>query len=166
MKILLVVSSSGGHITPGVALAERIRQEMPEAQIVWAYQRTKTAERFFKGISGRKIGIRKVSLPFGISWRWLGLPGELAALAFDAWRLVARERPDLVIGFGFEYFDIAENVARDFPQVVFYTGGENKIPKQPNVVAVTYRLEEACYLLGVLAGRMSTSEKAGCVGPY
>jgi len=100
LKVLFAVSSSGGHITPAIALAEKIRKEVPGLEFLWAYQKGGIAERFLKGSPDRRVALRRAEVPFGASWRWVQVPVVLVALCMTSLKLVLKERPGLVVGFG------------------------------------------------------------------
>lgn len=68
----------------------------------------------------------------------------------------------LVIGHGFEFQDAAARVAPDFPKTVFLTTSGSTVRK--NVAPLVFELEQATYLCGLAAGRLSKSGKIGAVG--
>ena len=80
----------------------------------------------------------------------------------EGFRDFARRGYQLVFGHGFEFQDAAAAVAPDFPGTVFITTSGNTVRK--NVAPLRFMLEEATYLEGILAGRMSKTGKAGAVG--
>ena len=69
---------------------------------------------------------------------------------------------DLVFGHGFEYQEAAAKVAAEFPHTVFVTTSGDTL--RPNVAPMVFELEQATYLLGFLAARMSRSGVLGLVG--
>jgi basic membrane protein A len=69
---------------------------------------------------------------------------------------------DLVFGHGFEYQEAAARVGAAFPDTIFVTTSGNTL--RPNVAPMVFELEQATYLLGVLAARMSRSGVLGLVG--
>ena len=69
---------------------------------------------------------------------------------------------DLAFGHGFEYQDPAKTAAAKYPKTVFITTSGTTI--LPNVAPMRFELEEATYLLGVIAARESKTGKAGLVG--
>lgn len=69
---------------------------------------------------------------------------------------------DLAFGHGFEFQDPAKKAGAEYPKTVFMTSSGNTIA--PNVAPMRFRLEEATYLLGVIAARESKTGKAGLVG--
>jgi basic membrane lipoprotein Med (substrate-binding protein (PBP1-ABC) superfamily) len=80
----------------------------------------------------------------------------------DAFRDFASRGFKLVFGHGFEYTDTALRVAKLYPGTTFVvTSGSGS---STNVASVTFKIEEAAYVLGVLAGSASKSGVAGAVG--
>ncbi|GBC99385.1 Purine-binding protein [bacterium HR17] len=85
-------------------------------------------------------------------------PAEYA----EAFRDFAARGYRMVIGHGFEFGDAALQIAPQFPRTFFViTSGR---VKARNVASLELRLNEAAYLLGVLAARMSRTKKLGCIG--
>ena len=69
---------------------------------------------------------------------------------------------DLVFGHGFEFQDAALRVAPDFPETVYVTTSGTSVA--PNVAGASFAFEEASYLAGMLAGRMTKSNILGMIG--
>jgi basic membrane protein A len=68
----------------------------------------------------------------------------------------------LVIGHGFEFQDAAARVAPSFPNTVFVTTSGSTI--RPNLAPMVFELEQATYLCGLAAGRMTRTGRIGAVG--
>ena len=68
----------------------------------------------------------------------------------------------LIFGHGFGYQDPAKQVAPDFPETVFITSTGNTITD--NISPIVFAIEEPVYLLGVIAGLMTQTNKIGIVG--
>ncbi|RKU17661.1 BMP family ABC transporter substrate-binding protein [Candidatus Poribacteria bacterium] len=68
----------------------------------------------------------------------------------------------LIFGHGFEYQDPAKQVAPDFPETVFITSTGNTITD--NISPIVFAIEEPVYLLGIIAGSMTQTNKIGIVG--
>jgi basic membrane lipoprotein Med (substrate-binding protein (PBP1-ABC) superfamily) len=80
----------------------------------------------------------------------------------DALRTYAAQGYDLVFAHGFEFQGAAERVSRQYPKTVFIvTSGERAAG---NVAPLVFRLEEASYLCGMVAGGMTRSNVLGFVG--
>jgi basic membrane lipoprotein Med (substrate-binding protein (PBP1-ABC) superfamily) len=80
----------------------------------------------------------------------------------EALRSYARQGYTIVFGHGYEFQEPAERVAKDFPHTIFViTSGERVTG---NVVPLVFRIHEATYLAGMLAGEMTHTGKIGFVG--
>jgi basic membrane lipoprotein Med (substrate-binding protein (PBP1-ABC) superfamily) len=80
----------------------------------------------------------------------------------EGFRDFAQRGFQLVFGHGFEFQEAAAAVAPHFPKTVFITTSGNTV--RPNVAPLRFMLEEATYLAGMLAARMSQTGRAGLVG--
>lgn len=80
----------------------------------------------------------------------------------EALRTYAIQGYNLVFGHGFEFQGPAERVSIDYPSVVFIiTSGERV---QGNVAPLIFRLNEASYLAGMVAGGLTKTGTIGFVG--
>ena len=68
----------------------------------------------------------------------------------------------LIFGHGFEYQDPASSVAPDFPETVFITSTGSTVTD--NISPMVFGIEEPVYLLGIIAGSMTKTNKIGIVG--
>jgi basic membrane protein A and related proteins len=80
----------------------------------------------------------------------------------DAFRAYGSKGFAVAFGHGFEYQDPAKTAGAEFPNTVFITTSGTTIA--PNVAPMRFELEEATYLLGVIAARESKTGVAGMVG--
>ena len=80
----------------------------------------------------------------------------------EALRSYAAQGYDLVFAHGFEFQGAAERVSAEYPKPVFIvTSGERAFG---NVAPIIYRLEQASYLAGMVAGGVTRSNVLGFVG--
>jgi basic membrane protein A and related proteins len=80
----------------------------------------------------------------------------------EAFRAYGSQGYDLAFGHGFEYQDPAKSAGAEFTKTIYITTSGTTIA--PNVAPMRFQLEEATYLLGVIAARESKTGKAGLVG--
>lgn len=69
---------------------------------------------------------------------------------------------DVVFGHGFEFQDAALRAAQAFPKTVYITTSGTSVAK--NLASVEFAFEEASYIAGMVAGRMTTSNFLGMIG--
>ena len=81
---------------------------------------------------------------------------DFRAYAMDGYRLI--------FGHGYEYQEAAIAVAQDYPEIVFITSAGASGAIRENVAPIVFRLEQASYLLGMIAGLMTQTDKIGMVG--
>lgn len=80
----------------------------------------------------------------------------------DAFRDFASRGFRLIFAHGFEYTDAALRAGQDFPNSYFIVSSGSG--SAPNVASLTFKIEEAAYVEGVIAGGMSRSGVAGAIG--
>ena len=90
------------------------------------------------------------------------------SLTPDVWeadfRAYAMDGYHLIFGHGYEYQEAAIAVAPDYPEIVFITSAGASGAVRENVAPIVFRLEQATYLLGMIAGLMTQTDKIGMVG--
>jgi len=100
LRVVIAGGGTGGHLYPGIAVARELVRRLPTARVSFAG----TA----RGIESRVVPREGFSLDVIRSG---GLKGKSAAeraralallpvSAIDAWRVLSRRRPQLVIGVG------------------------------------------------------------------
>ena len=110
--------------------------------------------------SGAYAGLQRIhdSLGLAVSHVEARTPAEQD----DALRTYAAQGYDLVFAHGFEFQDPAERVSAEYPKTVFIvTSGARA---RGNVAPLIFRLEEASYLAGMVAGGLTRSNLLGFVG--
>ena len=100
MKVILSGGGTGGHIYPALTIADQIKKLCPTAEISFV---------------GTKQGLEKDIIPrYGYPLSFIEVAGFKRSLSFDtlrsigklfeglydAWQIIKRERPNLVIGTG------------------------------------------------------------------
>jgi basic membrane lipoprotein Med (substrate-binding protein (PBP1-ABC) superfamily) len=105
-------------------------------------------------------GLQRTKSELGaeISHQETKTPAEM----LEGFRAYGSKGFDVAFGHGFEYQDPAKTAAAEFPKTIFVTTSGTTV--LPNVSPMRFELEEATYLLGVIAARESKTGKAGLVG--
>ena len=80
----------------------------------------------------------------------------------EALRSYAAAGYTMVYGHGYEFQAPAERVAKDFPNTVFVITSGQQVAG--NVVPLIFRIHEATYLAGMVAGALTKTGKIGFVG--
>jgi UDP-N-acetylglucosamine--N-acetylmuramyl-(pentapeptide) pyrophosphoryl-undecaprenol N-acetylglucosamine transferase len=100
MRLLIAGGGTGGHLYPGIAVAREMLARMPAAQVTFVG----TAQ----GIEARVLPRESLTLDLirsaGLKGKSLSSLMRGAALlplsGIDAWRVISRRRPDVVLGLG------------------------------------------------------------------
>ncbi len=96
--VLIMAGGTGGHVFPGLAVAEVLRQR--DIPVRWLGTAAGLEARVVPaaGIPLHHLDIRGLR---GSGWRrWLGAPLVLARALWQAWRVLARVRPAVVLSMG------------------------------------------------------------------
>ncbi|HEX3275636.1 MAG TPA: BMP family protein [Gemmatimonadales bacterium] len=110
--------------------------------------------------SGAYAGLQEIhdSLGLAISHVEARTPAEQD----EALRTYASQGYDLVFAHGFEFQGAAERVSAQYPGTVFIVTSGSRT--RGNVAPLVFRLEEASYLAGMVAGGLTRSNILGFVG--
>ncbi len=100
MKVLIAGGGTGGHVYPGVAVAEELQRSHPEAEILFVGTRRGLEAQAVPEAGFRIVFIWTRGLPRRAWWRWpAALFANAVGLLQAVW-VVANERPDVVLGTG------------------------------------------------------------------
>ena len=98
-RLILTTGGTGGHIFPAVAVAESVREQVRDCEILFV-----GGERGPEGEWARAAGVPFVALPaHGVVGRGLKSAATawwLGRSLFKAWRLLRSFQPDVVLGLG------------------------------------------------------------------
>jgi basic membrane lipoprotein Med (substrate-binding protein (PBP1-ABC) superfamily) len=105
-------------------------------------------------------GLQRIKAELGaeISHQETKTPAEFE----EGFRSFGEREFDLAFGHGFEFQEPALAAGHDYPRTVFITTSGSTVA--PNVSPMVFELEQATYLLGIIAARESKTGKAGLVG--
>lgn len=100
MKVLIAAGGTGGHIFPGVAVANEIMRREPDSEVLFVGTS--------RGLENRIVPDNgfQLSLISSAGLKNVGLAGKLKGLTvlprsfFEAWRVLHDFRPDVVVGAG------------------------------------------------------------------
>jgi basic membrane protein A len=164
------------------AKSRRWRDRFPPLATKWLYAATMltiVACQRRESASGIRVGLITPGSIADAAWNsgaWEGLqvirdslglavshveartPSEQA----EALRTYAAQGYDLVFAHGFEFQAPAERISAEYPETIFIiTSGRRAVG---NVAPLIFRLEEASYLAGMVAGGLTRSHILGFVG--
>jgi basic membrane protein A and related proteins len=110
--------------------------------------------------SGAYQGLMRIrdSLGLAVSHVEARTPAEQT----EALRTYAAQGYDLVFAHGFEFQDQAERVSGEYPRTVFIVTSGRRA--RGNVSPLIFRLEEASYLAGMVAGGLTRTNVLGFIG--
>ncbi len=110
--------------------------------------------------SGAYAGLQRIhdSLGLAVSHVEARTPAEQD----EALRTYAAQGYDLVFAHGFEFQGPAERVSAEYPNTVFIVTSGSRA--HGNVAPLIFRLEEASYLAGMVAGGLTKTNVLGFVG--
>lgn len=100
MKVLIAGGGTGGHVYPGIAVAEELMRIRPDAQVLFVGGRRGVEAQAVPESGFRIRFVTTRGLPRRAWWRW---PAALMANAvgvFQALGVVMAEKPDVVLGTG------------------------------------------------------------------
>jgi basic membrane protein A and related proteins len=80
----------------------------------------------------------------------------------DGFRDFASRGFNLIFAHGYEYTDSAISVAREFPNTYFVVSSGSE--SSTNVASLTFKVDDAAYVEGIIAGGVSKSGVVGAIG--
>ena len=100
MRVLIAGGGTGGHLYPGIALARELMRRDPSTQVSFVGTATGIEARVIprEGFELDLIRVSGLNVPSRVK-RVIGI-GLLPVAALDAWRVLSRRRPDVVVGVG------------------------------------------------------------------
>jgi len=90
----------------------------------------------------------------------IGYSGDMERILRE---VCEKDKPDLILGDAFGNEEAVRRVAKDFPEIAFAFGSGSG-PSEPNVAVFDNWIHEPAYLMGMLAGGLTKTNKIGVVG--
>jgi UDP-N-acetylglucosamine--N-acetylmuramyl-(pentapeptide) pyrophosphoryl-undecaprenol N-acetylglucosamine transferase len=158
LNIVIVAGGTGGHIYPGLALAEAFHWRYPDCRLSFYGGEGGLEEKIIKraGFSLRTIKARPLIRK--ISWRSLTAPFSWLIAFGQAWSALRHDQPDLIVATG-GYVSLAVGLAAWGQKIPFFIHEQNALPGATNrwlaklarKVFLSYP-ESTAYLSGEVVG--------------
>jgi len=100
VRVIFAGGGTGGHLFPGIAVARELRRRDPKSQVMFAGSGRALEARVLarEGLALERV--RAVGLVGGSRRALVKGLAQLPVAFLDAWRLLNRFRPDIVVGLG------------------------------------------------------------------
>jgi UDP-N-acetylglucosamine--N-acetylmuramyl-(pentapeptide) pyrophosphoryl-undecaprenol N-acetylglucosamine transferase len=100
MKVLIAGGGTGGHVYPGIAVAEELMRHHKDAEVVFVGTRRGLESQVVPEAGFRIRYTSSRGLPRRAWWRWPGVLLANVAGFVQAMSIVSQEKPDVVLGTG------------------------------------------------------------------
>ena len=100
VTVIFAGGGTGGHLFPGVAIAEALRTSRPDARISFVGSADKIEGRVVPRLGYDFDPIWIAGLARRFSLRTALLPVKLLVALWQSWRILRQRRPDVVVGTG------------------------------------------------------------------
>ncbi|MCL1947479.1 MAG: undecaprenyldiphospho-muramoylpentapeptide beta-N-acetylglucosaminyltransferase [Chitinivibrionia bacterium] len=100
MKIVLVAGGTGGHIFPAMAVADEIRQNRGETQLVWITTNRANEKEIAQRFSIEMLSLNVDGIKRAISFQPIKAIFKLVKAIFFMKKYFKTQKPDAVIAFG------------------------------------------------------------------
>jgi basic membrane protein A len=123
-------------------------------------------ENSWDGTMIRSLERVKAEKPHGLELSWKYTDPLWGDEAGDAMRLFAESGDYDIIWAHSTYSDQVKKLKDEFPEILFVVVGSGNEPLGGNQYWIYKRTHEPAYLMGLMAGRMTKSNKIGAIGTY
>lgn len=107
-------------------------------------------------------GLQKAKKDFGIDVKYLESKQESEYI--QNIETLVDEDTDLIIGVGYQLKDAIQKSAENYPEINFAIMDETYEEIPANVVPVVFNEQEAAYLTGIIAAKMTKTNSVGFIG--
>jgi len=148
-SVLILAGGTGGHIFPGIAVAQALRER--GVPVLWLGSDGGLETQLVP-----KAGIDLRTLPVrGVRGKRIGTllaaPFRIAAAVYRAWRLIGRERPRSALALG-GFAAGPAGVAAWLRRVPLLVHEQNRVPGVTNRILARFARRRLCGFAGALAG--------------
>jgi len=127
VRVMIAGGGTGGHIFPGVAIAEAIESESPGAEVFFAGRRASLEERVVSGTGRRFVPVPSMGLRRKADVRNAVVPFVVAAGYAAAFSVLVRGRPNVAVGTG-GFVSVPPLLAADTLRVPLLLQEQNSYP--------------------------------------
>lgn len=100
LKVILSGGGTGGHIFPAIAIANAIKQQVPEAEILFIGAKGRMEMEKVPAAGYPIKGLWISGLQRSLSLKNLSFPLKVVSSLYHAWQIIRSFKPDIVIGTG------------------------------------------------------------------
>jgi len=147
--VLILAGGTGGHIFPGIAVAQALRAR--GAPVLWLGSDGGLETQLVPnaGIDLRTLAVRGIR---GKGWAArLAAPFRIAASVFSAWRLLGQARPCSALAFG-GFAAGPGGIAAWLRRVPLLVHEQNRVPGVTNRILAHFAKSKLCGFAGALPG--------------
>lgn len=127
MRVMIAGGGTGGHIFPGIAIADAIESESPGSEVFFAGRSGSLEERIVGRTGRRFVGVPSMGLRRKADLRNAGVPFVMAAGFLSALAVLSKARPDVAIGTG-GFVSVPPLLAADALRVPLLLQEQNSCP--------------------------------------
>lgn len=100
MKLMIACAGSGGHINPGIAIANTIKKNEKDSEIIFVGTKTGMENDLVKKAGYNVVHVRAGRLLRQITWYNVKNMTKAILGVFDTMKLIDKFKPDIIIGTG------------------------------------------------------------------
>lgn len=130
MRVWLAGGGTGGHLCPGMALADELREITPDIEVGFLGTNAGLDRELLWG-SGHKLVLLAAGRGSPLNWRKPLNAPRFALALWQAWRLFRAQRPDVVVALG-GFAAAAPGIVARFMRIPVVILEQNTVPGRVN----------------------------------